>query len=142
MITIETSGLNEIIIALNEIQKPIDKTIPKGLDKITQIVEDSTYQNFIQAGRPTWPERRNIYPHPPLMKTLAMMEGALDTAQIWHHKDRKHDIDISSTEYAHWQQFGTDGKGPNLPPRLFANTVEEEEEQIEKILYNEIEALF
>lgn len=138
MITIEVSGIDEILRRLQNVQKPIQETIREDLTRIAKVVEDSTYQNFIQAGRPTWPERKYEYPHPPLMKSLAMMEGALDTSQVWHHENRLHDIDIQTTDYGIYQQEGT----ATIEERPFANTVEEEEMQIENILYDAIEELF
>jgi phage gpG-like protein len=150
MITIEVSGMEEILRRLKHVQQSIQETIPKGLERISRVVEDSTYQNFIQAGRPTWPEREGVYDHPPLMDTLAMMEGAIATSRYWFHEGRNHHIDIESTEYAIYQQEGTYGstqfagskKTKTLPARPFANTTEDEENQIEEILYDAIEELF
>ena len=140
MITIQISGLEKLLDILNQVQRPVNTTVPGALKEIGDTVESSTYQNFIQAGRPTWPSRKGTYNHPPLMDTLAMMEGALDTSQVWHHNQRRHDIDIQSTEYAVYQQEGaTTWRGGEIAARPFANTVEEEEVQIENILYDAIE---
>lgn len=147
MITIQVSGMSKLLDILRQAQQPINKSIPQGLEDIAKVVENSTYQNFIQAGRPTWPEREGIYDHPPLMDTLAMMEGAIATSRYWFHDGRNHHIDIESTEYAIYQQEGTFGstrfagskKTKTLPARPFANTTEEEEKQIEEILYDAIE---
>lgn len=143
MITIEVSGIEEILTRLQNVQRPLDQTIRADLERIAKVVEESTYQNFIQAGRPTWPERKGTYGHPPLIDTIAMMTGALESSQTWYHENRLHDIDIQSTDYAIYQQEGaTTWRGGEILARPFANTVEEEEVQIENILYDAIEELF
>lgn len=138
----EIEGLLELKEKIHELTtEPFQLLFPKQTEEIAEKVSQAIYQNFIQSGRPaTWPPRKGIYDHPPLMKTLAMMELCVATAGYWFHENRSHHIDIESTEYAIYQYEGT--YAPDGVPRNFPETTDSDNDDIEELIAGAIEDFF
>ena len=82
---------------------------------ISSIVSNSIESNFNAGGRdPRWPKREKEYSWPILDKTGTMKDKSIMSASNgWSHSATKHDLNVSSTEYAKYHQDITDG-GPPL----------------------------
>ena len=108
-ITVEVSGFDVIERKLNGIKGAWRGERGRVYTDISDIGELSTILNFAELGRPTWPPRKHPQSWPPLQKTREMGSMALASWEpnLWKHLKIKHVLDIISTFYAKYQQYGT-----------------------------------
>ena len=119
---IESYGFSQVFRHLEEIQDELHGERGTLYHDIGEIVDDSIIANFASGGRPAWKERTKEYPWPILNKTGAMGGKALENTQNWDHGARVHHLEIKSTEYAKYHQFGTS----KMPMRKFVMLVSSE----------------
>ena len=114
-IHIETQGFVEAFARLRKINEEIAGERGTLYYDIGEIVDDSILANFAAEGRPSWPERTRSYDWPMLNKTGAMGGRALEDTQNWEHGKTVHHLNIRSTAYGKYHQYGTS----RLPVRKF-----------------------
>lgn len=114
-IHIETQGFVEAFAHLRRINEEIAGERGTLYYDIGEIVDDSILANFAAEGRPSWPERTRSYDWPMLNKTGAMGGRALEDTQNWDHGVTVHHLNIRSTSYGMYHQYGTS----RLPVRKF-----------------------
>lgn len=103
----------------------------KTYDEISNVMVKSTQSNFQAGGRdPQWPERKRSYPWPILNKTGKMKNQSLIEAKIWLQQGQIQVLNIYSTFYAKYHQYGT----KRLPIRKFVKLLEQEKQQIITII--------
>lgn len=125
-ITIDIEGIDTSVNHLRKIRQELEGGRGSLYTDISQIVEMSIEQNFNAGGRPAWPPRKRVYSHPILDKTGAMRDQAASSAKTWQHSQSEHHIDIKSTSYAVFHQYGTS----QLPVRKFAKLIDSEVQAI------------
>lgn len=103
----------------------------KTYDDISNIMVKSTQNNLQSGGRePQWPKRKRVYTWPILNKTGAMKNQSLSESRTWLHQSQLNILNIYSTFYAKFHQYGT----KHLPVRKFVKLLEQEEEQIINVI--------
>ena len=112
---IKTEGFGEAYAHLQRINKEIAGERGTLYYDIGEIVDDSILANFAAEGRPAWQERTKSYDWPILNKTGAMGGRALEDTQNWEHGKTVHHLNIRSTSYGKYHQYGTS----RLPVRKF-----------------------
>ncbi len=125
-VTLTATGFDAALRHVAHIQAELRGEQGTVYQDIGEIVDDSILANFAAAGRPTWPPRTRDYPHPILNKTGAMGGRALEDTQNWRHLVRVHHLDIRSTFYGIFHQYGTS----RLPMRKFVQLVESEKNRV------------
>jgi len=99
----------------------------KTYDDISNVMIESTQSNFQAGGRdPQWLERKKTYPWPILNKTGKMRDQSLSELRIWLRQNQLNILNVYSTFYAKFHQYGT----IHLPVRKFIKLLEQEKEQI------------
>lgn len=119
---IETDGFAEAIAHLQRINEEVSGESGTLYHDIGEIVDDSILANFAAEGRPSWQERTRDYDWPILNKTGAMGGRALEDTQNWEHLQTVHHLNIRSTPYGYYHQYGT----PRLPVRKFVQLTDSE----------------
>lgn len=103
----------------------------KTYDEISNIMVNSTQSNFQSGGRdPQWPKRKRNYSWPILNKIGKMKNQSLSELKIWLHQGNLNVLNIYSTFYAKYHQYGT----KFLPVRKFVKLLEQERQQIITII--------
>lgn len=125
-VTITATGFDTAYRHLERIQAELHGEQGTLYHDIGEIVDDSILANFAAAGRPAWPARKRDYPWPILNKTGAMGGRALEDTQNWRHLVKVHHLDIRSTHYGIFHQYGTS----RLPIRKFVQLVEAEMQRV------------
>lgn len=128
--SIEVRGFNEAMKHLDAMKHRLSangRTFPE----ISGLVVRSIQANFQAGGRdPQWPERKYTYPWPILNKTGRMKDSSVQDAKVWTHRGGEHVLQVTSTPYAKFHQYGT----KRLPIRKFVKLLEAEMEQVRAIL--------
>lgn len=127
---IKTSGFSQAYQRLDRIQREIRGESGTLYHDIGEIVDDSILANFAAAGRPAWPERTRSYDWPILNKTGAMGGRALEDTQNWQHGARVHHLNIRSTFYGVFHQYGTS----KMAMRKFVQLVQSEIQRVRERL--------
>lgn len=103
----------------------------KVYNEISNVMIESTQSNFQSGGRdPQWPERKRSYPWPILNKTGKMKNQSLAESKMWLQQGQAQVLNIYSTYYAKFHQYGT----KRLPIRKFVKLTEQERQQIITII--------
>ena len=132
---ITTSGFQQAYEHLARIRAELSGQTGTLYRDIGEIVDDSILANFAAAGRPAWPARTRDYPWPMLNKTGAMGGRALEDTQNWQHGARVHHLNIRSTSYGIYHQYGTS----KMAMRKFVQLVQSEIQAVRQRLSQVIE---
>ena len=127
---IETQGFDAAYRHLEQIQQELRGEAGTLYHDIGEIVDDSILANFAAEGRPAWPERTRSYDWPILNKTGAMGGRALEDTQNWQHGARVHHLNIRSTSYGIYHQYGTS----KMAMRKFVQLVQSEIQAVRQLL--------
>ena len=125
-IFIKTDGFVEAFAHLQRINEEVSGESGTLYHDIGEIVDDSILANFAAAGRPAWPERVRSYDWPILNKTGAMGGRSLEDTQNWEHLQTVHHLNIRSTPYGFYHQYGTS----RLPVRKFVQLTDHEIQEV------------
>lgn len=110
------SGFSNTYKHLDRILDQLNGADTKMYHDIGVITNGSIHQNFNAEGRPTWEERKHDYPWPILNKSgLMRLQAQTSALQPWIHTKYQHILNIYSTDYANYHQYGTS----KLPIRAF-----------------------
>ena len=124
------------IIGFEQAMKHLDQMkaglrAKKTYDDISDIMVKSTQSNFQAGGRdPQWPERKRTYTWPILNKTGKMKDQSLSELRIWLQQGHQYILNVYSTYYAKYHQYGT----KRLPVRKFIKLLEQEKQQVITII--------
>lgn len=127
---ITTSGFQQAYAHLDRIRAELSGQTGTLYRDIGEVVDDSILANFAAAGRPAWPARTRDYPWPILNKTGAMGGRALEDTQNWTHGAQEHTLNIHSTFYGIFHQYGTS----KMAMRKFVMLVQSEIERVKNRL--------
>lgn len=132
---IETQGFEAAYRHLERMQEELRGEAGTLYYDIGEIVDDSILANFAAEGRPAWTERTRAYDWPILNKTGAMGGRALEDTQNWQHGARVHHLNIRSTFYGVFHQYGTS----KMAMRKFVQLVQSEIQAVRDRLSRVIE---
>ena len=132
---IETQGFETAYRHLECIQAELRGESGTLYTDIGEIVDDSIMANFAAEGRPSWPERTRSYDWPILNKTGTMGGRALEDTQNWQHGAHVHHLNIRSTFYGVFHQYGTS----KMAMRKFVQLVQSEIQAVRQRLSQVIE---
>jgi phage gpG-like protein len=125
----EVIGFEQAIKHLDQMKAGLKAK--KTYDDISNIMVESTQNNFQAGGRdPQWPERKRTYPWPILNKTGKMKNQSLSELKIWLRQGQLNILNVYSTVYAKFHQYGTG----RLPVRKFVKLLDQEKEQIINVI--------
>lgn len=127
---IDARGFSEAYRHLDRIQAELRGESGTLYHDIGEIVDDSILANFAAEGRPAWPERTRSYSWPILNKTGSMGGRALEDTQNWQHGARVHHLNIRSTFYGVFHQYGTN----KMAMRKFVQLVQSEIQRVRERL--------